>query len=550
MTQKRALLVGINTYAPESNIPALRYAENDARDLAGVLSSRCDFQCETLLGPDATRTSILGALEEAGSGELFLFFFAGHGETVKGGYYLHPWDGRTESGLHSIPFTELPRHWEGAGFDYSHCVAILDACRTSLTSRGRRGSGELRQDDTRDIVAAQQHATKDIRTIYGCGYGQASHEFPELGHGCLTYHLLEAIREEEPGRLSLSDWVGEASDRMRQWQSSHRGKVLQTPQWLGTPTRRRIWLGESRPEEEVEILQPPKLHVTSRPEGARITLDGEDAGTAPVKLELDAGVYRVRAEKEGHKMWKRRVRFRAKKDARVRIELEEKPQNVEAFFPMTVEEAREVQRAASEALGVPVEKELDLGNGVSIKLRLIAAGEFMMGSTLSPDEAAAQYGGKAKYFEREHPRHRVRITRPFYIGVSPVTQRRYEAVAGTNPSSFEGKDNPVESLSWNDARDFCRQLSDRTGETIELPSEAQWEYACRAGSATEYCFGDGKAQLGAYALYDDKSGGTTHPVAQKKPNAWGLYDVHGNMSTAMSVNGAPTGIAVTTTKTR
>jgi formylglycine-generating enzyme required for sulfatase activity len=118
---------------------------------------------------------------------------------------------------------------------------------------------------------------------------------------------------------------------------------------------------------------------------------------------------------------------------------------------------------------------------------------------------------------------------------------------GTTPSHFSatgnGKDRvtgqdtkwfPVENVSWDDALEFCRKLSElpeekAAGRTYRLPSEAQWEYACRAGSTTNYCFGDDEAQLGNYAWYDKNSGGTTHPVDGKKPNAWGLYDMHGNV---------------------
>jgi formylglycine-generating enzyme required for sulfatase activity len=100
---------------------------------------------------------------------------------------------------------------------------------------------------------------------------------------------------------------------------------------------------------------------------------------------------------------------------------------------------------------------------------------------------------------------------------------------GNNPSHFKGADLPVESVSWRDAVAFCEKLSKQTGKTIRLPSEAEWEYACRAGSTTKYCFGDSESQLKDYAWYDDNSNGKTHPVGTKKANAWGLHDMHGNV---------------------
>lgn len=121
-------------------------------------------------------------------------------------------------------------------------------------------------------------------------------------------------------------------------------------------------------------------------------------------------------------------------------------------------------------------------------------------------------------------------TKTFAIGKYPVTQAQYEAVMGNNPSYFQdNSQNPVESVSWDDAVAFCEKLSEMTGKNYRLPTESEWEYACRAGTVTAYYFGDDKNQLGDYAWYYDNSQGTTHPVGQKLPNAFGLYDMHGNV---------------------
>ena len=118
----------------------------------------------------------------------------------------------------------------------------------------------------------------------------------------------------------------------------------------------------------------------------------------------------------------------------------------------------------------------------------------------------------------------------FKIGKYPITQEQYKAVMGTNPSHFQGNpQNPVESVSYDDAVAFCKKLSEMTGKNYRLPTEAEWEYACRAGTTTGYYFGNDYRQLGDYAWYYDNSQGTTHPVGQKKPNNWGLYDMHGNV---------------------
>ena len=121
----------------------------------------------------------------------------------------------------------------------------------------------------------------------------------------------------------------------------------------------------------------------------------------------------------------------------------------------------------------------------------------------------------------------------FSIGVYEVTQQQYEAVMGSNPSEFKGANNPVENVSWDDAVAYCAKLSSlpaevAAGHVYRLPTAAEWEYACRAGTTTEYSFGDDEKDLGKYAWFLDNSLRTTHGVGEKLPNGWGLYDMHGN----------------------
>jgi formylglycine-generating enzyme required for sulfatase activity len=144
----------------------------------------------------------------------------------------------------------------------------------------------------------------------------------------------------------------------------------------------------------------------------------------------------------------------------------------------------------------------------------LPAGKFLMGSSESNDEK---------------PQHQVKVN-SFAIGKYPITQAQYQAVMGNNPSYLKNNpQNPVEGVSWNDAQAFCQKLSQITGKTYRLPTEAEWEYACRAGTTTRYYFGDNDNQLGDYAWYEGNSNRTTHPVGQKKPNGWGLYDMSGNV---------------------
>jgi formylglycine-generating enzyme required for sulfatase activity len=133
----------------------------------------------------------------------------------------------------------------------------------------------------------------------------------------------------------------------------------------------------------------------------------------------------------------------------------------------------------------------------------------------------------------------VKITKPFYIGTTEVTQEQWETVMGTNPwkgqkYAREGADYPAIYVTWNDAMEYCRKLSLKDGRNYRLPTEAEWEYACRAGSTTMYSFGDDARRLGEHSWHDKTAYSVgkkyAHRVSLKKANAWGLYDIHGNVS--------------------
>ncbi len=160
----------------------------------------------------------------------------------------------------------------------------------------------------------------------------------------------------------------------------------------------------------------------------------------------------------------------------------------------------------------------DLGDGVMLEMVPIPAGSFRMG-----DEQ-----GQAE----EKPVHKVTLSQPFYLGKFEVTQQQWKAVMGRLWSHFPGDENPVDRISWQHCQEFIAKLNETfagQGVSFFLPTEAQWEYACRAGNSGLYGFGNGPAQLGEYAWFEANAEGKTHPVGQKLPNAWGLYDMHGNV---------------------
>ena len=158
-------------------------------------------------------------------------------------------------------------------------------------------------------------------------------------------------------------------------------------------------------------------------------------------------------------------------------------------------------------------------NSIGMRLALIPAGKFRMGS--SEDET-----GRG---DDEGPQHDVEITRPFWMGVYPVTQEEYEMIMGVNPSQFKGVRSPVELVSWDDAVRFCWALGKREGKSYRLPTEAEWEFACRAGSTTPYYVGSDERAAHMAGWCSGSARGRTHPVGEKVPNAWGLHDMHGNV---------------------
>jgi formylglycine-generating enzyme required for sulfatase activity len=219
-----------------------------------------------------------------------------------------------------------------------------------------------------------------------------------------------------------------------------------------------------------------------------------------------------------------------------------------ANAPFDADQARAHQQAWAIHLGTTIETT----NSIGMKLVLIPPGEFVMGS---PDnEPGREKDG------REGPQHEVTLTRPFYLGVYPVTVGQFKAfvkatayqtdaergggahrrlpdgkwtndpnASWLNPGFDQTDDDPVVCVSWNDAQEFCKWLSAKDCRKYVLPSEAQWEYSCRAGSSAKYFSGTSDAQAGDYFWHSGNSGRKAHPVGQKKPNAWGLYDMGGNV---------------------
>jgi formylglycine-generating enzyme required for sulfatase activity len=283
----------------------------------------------------------------------------------------------------------------------------------------------------------------------------------------------------------------------------------------------------------IRLLSPEgTLVVEVDDPGVSVVVDGGDiviAGAGAREIRLRPGQYKVEASKDGKL---------------VRQELVTVSRNGRQVVRLSKEaglggHVANVDRAKAD--GPPA----DYTNMLGMTFKLIPAGKFTMGSPQQEiDRCLELVGNDEDLKERlrsEGPEHDVEITRPFHLGTTEVTVGQFRQFLEANPTYnvgderwkspgfFQSDNHPVVYVSWDNAVDFCLWLSEKEGKHYRLPTEAEWEYSCRAGkSGTRYCSGDDEEQLQQYAWYGKNSDGRTHPVGRKQPNAWGLYDMHGN----------------------
>lgn len=206
-----------------------------------------------------------------------------------------------------------------------------------------------------------------------------------------------------------------------------------------------------------------------------------------------------------------------------------------AIAPFDAQQAKAHQLAWATYLELPVERSVEVPGGATITFVLIPPGEFVMGSSKAVQSHFIERADdRISYYmiQNEGPPHRVQISRPFYLGKTEVTQAQWESVMARNPASFEDPQNPVERINWNTMQDFLVTLNKAAvdhGFEFALPTEAQWEYACRAGTTTHWSWGDLETEFREFAWCAENTNDGTSAVGQLKPNPWGLHDMHGNV---------------------
>jgi formylglycine-generating enzyme required for sulfatase activity len=544
--RNRAILVGINDYGGSR----LDYCVADAKALAEQLVRGGEFQAEDVIvmtddaaenlnrPTSANITDRLENLAQLGETGTLFVFFAGHGVVGEdGGGYLLTLEGTVKR---SIKIEDLKR-WMG-DCRAKDRILVLDCCHAG------KGMRDLA------ILPTAKAAAVGLLVMASCGEKQGAFDDAARGHGAFTASLLDGLNgaadADKDQRVTADELFRYAERSVKAWVYNRFNKV-QTPVMMPADGGKSVALG--RPPKvalpppniprPVPVAAPPPVTTPTFPlppsaktfeewvkryADAQAVLEKAKSNYMPMSAALLSAERNVAATKDGLRtalLAEGIPNLTALRDQYKTMRREMRPSHpdMKALAARIGIQERRVLEIAGVCLS---EEELDVMQikpslltvdcgGVSMKFALIPKGEFTMGS--------------AKGEEDEKPAHLVTIETPFYIGIHEVTQAQYEAVMGQNPSGFRGRDLPVEKVSWQDAVEFCRRLTTKTGKRARLPTEAEWEYACRAESDTAYSLGDDASTLNEYAWDRRTSDGKTHPVGQKKPNDWGLYDMHGNV---------------------
>jgi formylglycine-generating enzyme required for sulfatase activity len=524
MVKNYAIAIGINRY---DFLQPLRFAQRDAELMQKFLQGEAGFEKIYFFSdnsPDINgkstrpnRANLLRVLRQLfkepflGAGDNFWFFFSGHGIRHADRDYLMPCDGDPEDIENTaIEINFVTERLRRCGAD--NVVLVLDACR-SLGTRGGEGIGRQTADEARNL---------GVISIFSCSPQEYSYEIEALQQGAFTCALLEGLGIQ--GRCATVERLNQyISFRVPELvREHHRGK--QTPYIIAEPVN--------------------KSHLILVPQYASLA----DIAT----LKIDA----YGAEVEGNlglaeQLWIRVLVAASGQDIQAvralqRIALlrqnlpnldtqyinkggkgEEKGSfllQTFQFKTVTVDATGTITNRRNLEAKYFVE---DLGNGITLEMVQIPGGTFTMGSPATEVER----------YDFEIPQHQVTVP-VFFMGRYQVTQAQYQAIVGNNPSYFKGANRPVEQVSWDDAVEFCKQLSKNSGRNYRLPSEAEWEYACRAGTTTPFYFGetittdlvnyDGTVTPYASApkgVYREE----TTEVGKFPANAFGLYDMHGNV---------------------
>jgi formylglycine-generating enzyme required for sulfatase activity len=495
-----ALVIGNSNY----RIGPLRNPANDARAIAAALRElgfEVDEQINLSYQDMGRAVNRFGKSIRRDS--VALFYYAGHGLQVQGSNYLVPVDmeiqDEGEVQFNTVNAGQVLAKMEEAKNPVN--IVILDACRDNPYARGWKRSS-----------ASRGLAPMDAPVGSFVAYAAAPGKTADDGKGENGLYTESLVRQIKTPAMKIEDVFKRVRTEVR---TKSGGSQV--------PEERSSLEGDfyfARGSMVVEELPPPavqapatgQLTVKSNVGGAKVYIDGAYEGEEPVSATLKPATYSIILKKAGYPDATEDVRVEAGGAKTISIVMEKPvlptPKIEPALRPAT---AIIDNSFTSPTLGA--------------KFSLIPAGTFMMGS---PSGFFSGESGRSP----DETQHTVTISRPFYMQTTEVTQGQWKKVMGSNPSYFNscGNNCPVENVSWNDVQDFIRKLNSTEGmDRYGLPTEAQWEYAARAGTTTRFHTGNGENDLSLAGWYSGNSGSETHPVGQKTPNGWGLYDMHGNV---------------------
>ncbi len=522
--KRHALFVGVDQYA-DGHIPNLSCAVSDATDLHGFFKYGAGYDQVQLLPNPSGKKEVLSAVRnltaDLGPGDFFLFFFAGHGFRVGENHVLVCSNDLYDDVKYEddgLPLGQLKRRLSGT----FNSALLLDACQSDILAT-RGGEGIAERDLSLIHEAPSDRSGGALTIVTSCDAGQTAAELSERRHGLFTVAMLDLLKEAQ-GTHSRVD----LSDAFRLILGRRMGEIAAR---FGLPTEQRprfsctgnscFVLLDGLASASVTQTTLPQFTPSSVPSLA----------TAPVACP-ECGMYNVITNTFRCKVCGRDhlCKEHYSKDERCCTDCAEKVQARRAADERARREAEEKARLAALPKTGDV-KTLVLPGGAEMEMVYCAPGEFMMGS---PESEEGRFDDEVL--------HRVKLTKGFWFGKCSVTQGQWQSVMGNNPAEFKGDARlPVENVSWDDCKAFIDKVKSaakqQLGGEARFPTEAEWEYACRAGTTTAYFWGNAlngeRANCdGNYPCGTDKKGPyleKTTPVGRYGANAWGFADMHGNV---------------------
>jgi formylglycine-generating enzyme required for sulfatase activity len=541
-SRKAAVVLAVDHFDDEG-IPNLEFAEEDGRQWMGFLQYRLMFDdVQGLFGKGLKKDDAMDlieararALSRAGGGT-FWVVYAGHAVLRDEGrqLLLCPRVRRSllSGGIedHTIPIEQIRMQTAFPGVDR---VIVPDACRSPLET-GTRDVGELETGmrGLRDMVPLKGGVVEGgWGVLCACSDREKAQELKALRRGLFSHTAMqlwdEDLRAGREVRLThgFVDRINAAMARVAEAEKLSRRQHAWLQLNFPAPVL-RVGQGEARDVGEpqgIEMAPRPSLadRVAARRAAQRRAFEADWQEYVTARARLGAA--------ERRELWIELCQSHGVEPGTEPGDLEWTADGVRRVVVVAAPVAP-VPRPAPTPAPAPVPSPTRaprIGDvfrtDIGMELLWIPAGKFRMGSPEGVGDDA------------ERPQTEVTISRPFWMGKYPVRQRDWTAVMGDNPSDFEGEDLPVESVDWNQCVEFGRKLTERMkgkvpeGYEFRLPTEAEWEYACRAGTTTQWSFGNEESAMERYGWYDKNAGGQTQPVGQKLGNAWGLHDMHGNV---------------------